>query len=320
MKRSLFALKTNEGYGLMHWFDSNVFGGAYLIYYNQISNLDQEHIEKSISDDYYYQRISDNLTRLDIYMKKLKRNLGVEFEIAKLVDFECPVKVYFDKCFLTYLGEYDLPVNASQPRFLKRLDFYYDRAEHEWVIYDTVKKCDLFIGNRLITYKSLTPEIADYPGFAYVYLTEILRRFNTNFRLSDYNDEYAKKFMEQRYQEEPELRPQKTKFDELKKLSPTKVWRKLDNKGEAYFQFCDMVEEAFNLYTSTLDENSKLAHKPLSTLLSQLNKINAKYPIGPLEGDDIYDYISNSLKIIEKEKLLKNVDDVRMWVKESDNI
>jgi hypothetical protein len=314
MNTSLYALRTDHGYGLLHWFEHDAIGSAYLMYYTQIPELSEREINSALAGDYYYQRICDMIIRLQYHMNEtLKKNQGVEFDLEKLDNRGIISTSDYANCFMTYLGEYELPSNATHPEFLKRVSLYYYTGKYEWLICDRIKDRDISVNGKVISFKKITPEIAEYPDYGFSPITEILYRFNIKFRLSDFNDQYAEALLEERYQEEPYLRPTKEKYDDVKRPFPTVRWREFEDIDDDYLKFCDAVECALDEFITSIDANRKAVSKPLCALLTKLNKISAVHPIDSLEQEELYDYIVKILQTLRKAQLIDRIDNIREW-------
>jgi hypothetical protein len=278
MKTSLFGLKTDHGYGLLHWFEYNLLGDAYLMYYTQIPELSESAINTVLAGDYYYQRIIDRVIGLEYHIAvSLKKNQGVQFDLEKLDNRGIISTDFYANCFMTYLGEYELPSNATHPEFLKRVSLYYYTGKYEWIICDRIK--DISVNGKYKSFKKITQEIAEYPDYVFAPITEILYRFNIKFKLSDFNDEYAESLLEKRYQKEPNLRPTKEKYDDVKKPLPTVRWRKFEDIDDEYLEFCDAVERALDEFITSIDATRKAVNKPLCVRLTKLTKISAVHPL-----------------------------------------
>ncbi|MDR2265978.1 MAG: hypothetical protein LBE09_00095, partial [Christensenellaceae bacterium] len=140
MKTSLYALKTDHGYGLLHWFEYYPIGDAYLMYYTQIPELSEKEINTALTGDYYYQRKLG-----ERHMETLKKNIGVEFDLEKLDNRGFISTSDYANCFMRYLGEYELPSNATHPQFFKRVSLYYDTGKYEWLICDRITGRDIYV-------------------------------------------------------------------------------------------------------------------------------------------------------------------------------
>jgi hypothetical protein len=248
-----------------------------------------------------------------LHLKTLKENKGVEYDIFKLDKSEDHFKKCYINCFLTYLGEYRLPPDARRPPYFKRMVLYYYTGKHEWAIFDSIEEREVYDGKKPKLYKKVTPEIASYPGYGLEDLSEMLRRFNVNFTLSDFNDEYAEYLIEKRYQKEPNLRPSKEKYDDVKKPFPTVRWREFEDVDDDYLKFCDAVECALEEFITSIDANRKAVSKPLCALLTKLNKISVVHPIDSLEQEELYDYIVKILQTLRKAQLIDRIDNIREW-------
>jgi hypothetical protein len=145
MKTSLFALKTGHGYGLLHWFEYNLFGSAYLMYYTQIPELSEREINAALAGDYYYQRISERLLDLQTHIETMKKNIGIEFDLEKLVNRGIISTHLYAHCFMTYLGEYVLPAAYSRPPYSKRLYLNYYTGKRTWGICDTLTEKNIYV-------------------------------------------------------------------------------------------------------------------------------------------------------------------------------
>jgi hypothetical protein len=314
MKTSLFALKTDLGYGLLHWYENYVFGCAYLIYHIQISDLSEFNINTALTGDCFYQRINDKILRLEKHMEEtLKKNIGVEFDLEKLDNRGIISTHIYAHCFMTYLGEYELPAGYSRPPYSKRLYINYYTGKRTWVICDTLTEKDIYENGKIKLYNKQTPDMLDYPSARYANLAELYARFNKNFRLRDYNDDYADYLIEKRYQEEPNLRSTKEKYDDVKSPLPTVRWREFEDVDDDYLKFCDAVECALDEFITSIDANCKAVSKPLCALLTMLNKISAVHPFESLEQEELYDYIVKILQTLKKAQLIDRIDNIREW-------
>jgi hypothetical protein len=346
----LFAIRTNSGYGLFQkYLKTSAHGNYfYIIYCKQIRSICASEIKAAMNSDFYYERIGMTLKWDDI-VEELMRNKGVEISLTENFDelvyseyHKKNIYLYrndFEDCYITYLGDFPTPDNAQLPKFSRMATGDLYSKYHDWVLCDekikdekeynyasfTFEELKEVINKKLIEYdakpkekmkiyKFITPEIVSYPRYGVTSPKRLLKHFNADYRTEYYNDEYLDKLREERYQEEPYLRPCKEKYEDVKYPLPTENWRKFEDIDDEYIAFCDKVEEAIKAFIAAIDENKKAVSKPLNALLTELNKINSEvYGIDTLEAEELYDYIAKILRALKKPQMIDNIENMREW-------
>jgi NifB/MoaA-like Fe-S oxidoreductase len=123
--------------------------------------------------------------------------------------------------------------------------------------------------------------------------------------------------MEKYYQENPQMRPCKKKYEDIKFPLPTESWGDMLEKSEdntEYLAFCDKAEAALKAFIGAIDENRKAVQKSLAVLMKELNKIEAETgSIGILEAEGLYDYIAKILRTLKKPRLIESMANMREW-------
>ena len=227
-KKDLFSLRTDRGYGLFQEYDSypNTFNYTfYIVYYTQIKTLSDKEIEEAMQGEYYYSRIGLNILGRGFPEEILIKNPMIEF-CAK--DFG--IKEYdpsYGKCMVTYLGQYELPLDVKVPEYSRELEMSYFTGNFKWYIHNERKnQFEKNDKNKIISYKRLNDEIKLYPRKSVTSLMGLFKRFNMDFRISD-DDKLVENAMEERYQIYPDLRPTKLKFNDVKFPLPTEELREM---------------------------------------------------------------------------------------------
>jgi hypothetical protein len=316
-RTSLFAIKTNFGYGLFQCYEKTaikIMQPYYLIYDKQIPSLSDEEILVALKDSYYYQRIQDQLFR---YVKDKDILSNDKRVVCSLQDLEPKLFACYENCHVAYIGEYGLPRDAVLPQFSRKLDINYFTGKYSWIIVDESNFYNDAHKSKPMSYKALNIAIAYFPDYYGIYPTELLRRLNCRFRLNDFNDEYALSRLEEYYTNNPHMRPVKEKYDDIKYSLPTDSWRKMlddpENENE-YLFFCDKTEQALKEFIASIDENRKVVKKPLVVLIKTLNKIETETgQIGTLEAEGLYDYIAKVLQSLKKPQLIETVESLSEW-------
>lgn len=319
-KGSLFCIKTENGYGLFQEYDSypNNYDLFCIIYRTILNELSNAEIKKALAKDYYYERIGlfmDFCIR-DFDIRKIIENQGVEFGPE---DFGLDKDDnYFGNSYITYLGNYELPKNARIPRYTRKSEFSYITGKHCWYIHDDklheyVKKDN----GKFKIYKTLTPEIAEYPLYLGTYPRYLVEQYNANYTQTSHDDKEVERFLEKYYLEHPDMRPSNEKFDDVKFPLPTDNLRNMLDKSDDstnYLLFCDRLENALREFISSIDSNMRAVKEPLKVLLKELNIIEKETElIGSLEAEELYEYIVRILKSLKKPSLIEFIEDMREW-------
>ncbi|MDR2265992.1 MAG: hypothetical protein LBE09_00175, partial [Christensenellaceae bacterium] len=224
-------------------------------------------------------------------------------------------RAYYRDSHVAYLGEYELPPNAILPRYSRCVNINFITGKHSWSIIDEYDTHGDSRRGKL--YKTITPEIEDYPCFYLETPTSLLKFFNLKLTIKDYNDAFVEGLIEERYLQQPYLRPSKETYDDIKRPLPTEDWRNMlenpDTESE-YLEFCDKIDEALNKFLESIDNNRRAAKAPLVILIKALNKIaDDTGLIGTLEREALYDYIVRVLMSLRKPTLIDTIDELRDW-------
>ena len=321
-KKDLYCIKTDKGYGLFQEYDSyptmfndNMF---YVVYYSQVNTLSDIEIKQAMQGEYYYLRI-----RFDGWTKGFPQNIllsnpNVEYSARDFgIKEEDP---YFGKCSVTYLGQYDLPSNVKLPKYSRKLVLSKLSGKYKWNIHNEINNClESNERGKPISYKKLNEEIKSYPRYFGVSLMELLKRFNADYRQSD-DDMWMEKYFEEFYEENPQYRPSKLKYEEVKYPLPVKELRELskdieeEKERKEYERFCDKIEELCLAFLDGIDQDKKAVRKWLKALIDGLNSLNKETGlIDTLEAEIIYEYVSNILKSLKKISLLEYLEEKRDW-------
>lgn len=321
-KKDLYCIKTNKGYGLFQEYDSyptmfndNMF---YVVYYSQVNTLSDIEIKQAMQGEYYYLRI-----RFDGWTKGFPQNIllsnpNVEYSARDFgIKEEDP---YFGKCSVTYLGQYDLPSNVKLPKYSRKLVLSKLTGQYKWLIHNEVKNClESNERGKYISYKKLNEEIKSYPRYFGVSLMELRKRFNADYRQNE-DDKWVERYFEEFYQEYPEYRPSKLKYEEVKYPLPVNELRELskdieeEKERKEYERFCDKIEELCLAFLDGIDQDKKAVRKWLKALIDGLNSLNKETGlIDTLEAEIIYEYVSNILKSLKKISLLEYLEEKRDW-------
>lgn len=319
-KGNLFCIKTKIGYGLFQEFDSypNQFHPFFLVYCNQLTEIDSKQIEKTLQGEFYYERINFGMgARIDKFdINRIIENQGVEFGPE---DFGINIDdFYFGYSYITYLGNYELPKNARIPRYTREAEYSVYTGKHSWVIHDEFKHS--FIKNKkgkIVYLKKLTPESILLALHFGVFPHQLLDYFDMDFRPEQYNDEWIDGIIEEYYLEHPDMRPSNEKFDDVKFPLPTDNLRNMLDKSDDntnYLLFCDRLEKTLMEFISTIESNKRAVKEPLKALLKELNNIEKETElIGSLEAEELYEYIVRILKSLKKPNLIVFIEDIREW-------
>ncbi|MDR2267208.1 MAG: hypothetical protein LBE09_06470 [Christensenellaceae bacterium] len=308
---SLYAIKTDSGYGLFQYFRKTVMSNRpfYLIYNNQIPSF--EKIADALSGDYYYLRLIDDLLPIVKDMDNSSSEKQVTYSLSGMTYYDADYR----NCHVAYLGEYELPPNAILPRYSRYLELNFITGKHSWSKVDEYDPGAYHVGGK--SYKTITPEIEDYPCFYGESPTELLKFFNLKLTIKDFNDAYVDGLVEERYLQQPYLRPSKEAYDDIKRPLPTDGWRRMLENPDAeseYLEFCDKIEGSLDEFLESIDNNRRSAKAPLVILIRALNKIaNDTGLIGTLERETLYDYIVRVLKSLKKPTLIDTIDELRDW-------
>lgn len=319
-KGNLFCIKTKIGYGLFQEYESypNQFHPFFLVYCNQLTEIDSKQIEKTLKGEFYYEKISFGMgARIDKFdINRIIENQGVEFSPE---DFGIDIDdFYFGNSYITYLGNYEIPITAEIPRYTREAEYSVYTGKHNWVIHDELKYN--YIKNKkgkIVNLKKLTPEIISLPLHFGVFPHQLLDYFDMDFRPEKYNDEWIDGIIEKHYIEHPDMRPSNEKFDDVKFPLPTDNLRNMLDKSDDstnYLLFCDRLENALREFISSIDSNKRAVKEPLKVLLKELNIIEKETElIGSLEAEEIYEYIVRILKSLKKPNLIEFIEDIREW-------
>jgi hypothetical protein len=312
----LFAIKTNLGFGLFQEFGAYIGKPFYIVYYNQISRLCDEQINIALSGDYYLSRLNFKMAWSELWGYEVDKLISKPnnwfFPTIPNAIVNAEGDHFFGGTQLLYFGEYSLPQTAVYPKIAKLLDLNYFSGTHYWTLFDEVNGG--YLDGKFKKYKRVFAEMLEFPNARGIYPRELKDRFDTGFKFSDYNDDWAEAIIEKRYQEEPYLRPCKEKYEDVKYPLPTENWRKFEGINDEYIAFCDKVEEAIKAFIAAIDENKKAVSKPLTVLLTELNKINSEvYGIDTLEAEKLYDYIAKILRALKKPQMIDNIENMREW-------
>lgn len=319
-KGDLFCIRTKIGYGLFQIIEKipSVYHRFCIIFTKQIKNISIVEITKSMQQGFYYERINlgtcVSINNFDIY--RIIENQGVEFGPK---DFGLDIDdFYFGYSYITYLGNYEIPKSAKIPRYTRQLEFSYYTGKHCWYIHDDklheyVKKDN----GKLKIYKTLTPEIAEYPLYFGTYPRDLVEQYNANYTQTSHDDKEVELFLEKYYLEHPDMRPSNEKFDDIKFPLPTDNLRNMLDKSDDntdYLLFCDRLEKALLEFISSIESNKKAVKEPLKALIKELNKIEKETElIGSLEAEELYEYIVRILKSLKKPSLIEFIEDMREW-------
>ncbi len=320
-KKDLYCIKTDNGYGLFQEYDSypNMFNYIfYVVYYAQIMSLSETEIQQAIKGEYYYSRISFEMWKKGFSKNILLSNPKVEFSARDFgIKDEDP---YYGKCSLIYLGQYDLPYSVELPKYSRKLDLSKLSGKYKWNIHNEINNC-LERNERgvSISYKKLNDNIKSYPRYFIAHPVEIKKRFNANYRQSE-DDKWVERYFEEFYQEYPEYRPSKLKYEEVKYPLPVNELRELskdieeEKERKEYERFCDKIEELCLVFLDGIDQDKKAVRKWLKALIDGLNSLNKETGlIDTLEAEIIYEYVSNILKSLKKISLLEYLEEKRDW-------
>jgi hypothetical protein len=310
--KPLFAIRTNIGYGLFQEYNSyRYYKPFYIIYRVQVQELFESKILEALQCEYYYQRYSFKDCICGFDEVKIRQSKGREFKPS---DFGIANEKAYNNSYITYLGDYPLPQDAEIPKYSRYLELSCFTGKHYWTLYDELMGKSIQEKDKVKIYKKVTPEILPYPNFHGISPNTLVERFNENFHPNDYDDEWVEKFFEKYYQENPQMRPCKEKYEDVKYPLPTENWRKFEDIDDEYIAFCDKVESAIKAFIAAIDENKKAVSKPLTVLLTELNKINSEvYGIDTLEAEELYDYIAKILRALKKPQMIDNIENMREW-------
>ena len=322
-KGDLFCIRTNNGYGLFQEYDclsdSKFRDPFYIIYYTQIRHIADAEILSALNGEYYYSRIrlEEPILSGGFILEKLLSNKNVEFSAEYWGAEKDP---YYGDCYITYLGSFSIPTSAKIPNYSRLLNLSKFTGKHKWYIQN--EKDSQLLRNdkdRLVTYKTLNTEISQYPRSLVIHPTEIVKRFDANYTQSN-DDNWIDMEMEEFYQENPDMRPIKLKYEEVKFPLPTEEFRRLnkiedeDNNQADYDRFCDKIEELCLTFLNGIDEDKKSTKKCLLALIKGLNILEEETGLlDTLEAELIYDYIVKVLKSLRKISLIEILEDKREW-------
>lgn len=319
-KGDLFCIKTKIGYGLFQIIENtpSAYHRFSIIFTKQIKYISIVEITEAMQQGFYYERINFGMgARLDKFdINKIIENQGVEFGPE---DFGINIDdFYFGYSYITYLGNYELPKNAKIPRYTRQLEFSYYTGKHCWYIHDDklheyVKKDN----GKFKIYKTLTPEIAEYPMYFGTYPRYLVEQYNANYTQTSHDDKEVEQFLEEYYLEHPDMRPSNEKFDDIKFPLPTDNLRNMIDKSDDntdYLLFCDRLEKTLMEFISAIESNKRAVKEPLKILLKELNKTEKETElIGSLEAEEIYEYIVRILKSLKKPNLIEFIEEMREW-------
>ncbi|MDR3293299.1 MAG: hypothetical protein LBT20_04250 [Clostridiales bacterium] len=322
-KFSLFAIKTQKGFGLYQRFKKNSenrgFTPHYIVYKTQIDNLNDESIAIGMSGQYYYERINEEhaINGIGYFIDVLMKNPIHEFSMEELeqeiTNAKFPLNNFKD-CYVTYLGDYSTPDTVEYPKYEREYScsvysgkfVWYVKHTHGWYLRN---------GNKTVKYSKLPTEIAHYPLPFLTSLKELRENFDKGFSPEDINDDYVISLMEQYYQENPKMRPQKVNYDEVKNERPTIEWRKTACSEEKidteYLAFIEAVDSALKDFTDYIDLGNKAIKGVLVALIRKLN--NLQESIGSLEAEELFDYIARILQSQKKVRLIETIEELREW-------
>lgn len=321
MKGDLFCIRTDKGYGLFQECGTyrEVYGPFYCVYYTQIPSLSL--IDEALRGKYYYQRINLNESGghwvRDLYKQRLICNKGKELSLDEMCkendgNINCP---YYKNCYMTYLGNYDLPSDAEIPRYTRQIYEEPLAGKYSWHICDEAEsKAICNEKGKIIFYKKLNEETKNYPDRPTMFPYELLLRFNKEYRNED-GDLWAERAIEEFFEENPQYRPSDEKYDDIKYPLPTDELRAISEQYDSqYAEFCDRVEKALLMFIAATDENRKAVKAPLISLLKELNAIDKDMQLfGSIESEEIYTYLVRILRSLKKVRLIDTLEGYREW-------
>lgn len=314
VKKDLYYIRTNTGYGLFQEFDSTsyIWGSVYIVYYTQIKHLSEDEILCAMKGERYYVRlIFESILGVGFFIEQLKSKRYVEFgPKGKLLSDNDP---YFRHCRIAYLGEYNVPNGAKMPRYSRNLELSYYPGKWKWYIHDEVEKAVVTKGNgRPLCYNRLTPDIASYMDYLGIYPRELLERFNADYRLEQ-DDKWVELKLEKFYAENPRMRPTDEIYDDIKYPYPTDNLRQINQDAE-YREFCGQIDTALDEFIRELDLNNRAVRAPLIKLIKALSRVEKETGlIGSLEAEKIYEYIVRILRALKKARLIELLEAMRDW-------
>ena len=323
-KKDLFSLRTDRGYGLFQEYDSypNTFNYTfYIVYYTQIKTLSDKEIEEAMQGEYYYSRIGlgyDFIWTKGFDKATLLDNPRKEFDAKDFgIKEESP---YYGKCAITYLGQYELPLGVELPKFSRVLDLSKLSGKYKWFIQNEMNNClEKNERNNNISYKQLDSIIERYPRYYVTPPMEIRKRFNADYRQTE-DDKWVERYFEELYQEYPDLRPTKLKFNDVKFPLPTEELREMskdideEKERKEYEIFCDKIEGLCMAFLDGIEKDKKSTKKHLISIIEGLNNLNNENGlINTMEAEIIYAYLVKILKSLKRVSLIEEIEERRNW-------
>lgn len=320
-EKDLFCIRTDRGYGLFQEYESfpNMFNETfYIVYYEQIKKLHRIEIEKALKGEYYYSRIAFDMLLRGFSQEKLLSNPNMEFSSEDFnIDEGDP---YFGKCKITYLGKHELPMGVETPKYSRELYMSKISGTYNWLIRNEIKNCfERTEKNNIVSYKKLNKKIASYPRYYGAFLMEIKKRFNADYRQNE-DDKWVERYFEEFYQENPDLRPTKLKFEDVKFPLPVEELRGISKEIEdekerkEYEFFCDKIEGMCMAFLDGIERDKKSTKKHLVAIVEGLNDLNDRTGlIDTMEAEIIYAYLVKILKSLKRLNLVEEIEERRNW-------
>jgi len=330
MKKELYAIKTNKGYGLFQKYDTQPNGKAcyFIVYHQQITDL--KNIDVALKGEYFFELIENS--------DKLPKKKGVATVVDNDEEFIQAMKregIYFkprtEYSEVTFLGKYKILQNISLPKYTRCLDMPTLKTwKYTWVIFNiygnqaryddnhTNMKYIVKNPDKILIYKTLPPDSLEFPILTVVGLPfwVLRKRFNEGYHPKNENDESIAEEKRRYFESDSIVNEKGYSFNGLKETLPTTEWKESMDDDEEYLEFCDKVENALKEYLETISVDTKdsgRCGKATMALVKKLNKIDADYGIDTMEREDLCEYLENISETLKFPGIMTLVNNNREW-------
>jgi hypothetical protein len=219
------------------------------------------------------------------------------------------IKIYeLRQLYVKSLGSHPVPAGIELPKYLRDFDVDFIAGTYRWYI---VK----FIDGEFVKYQKTSKGIEHIPPY-HLGFGACAAWWEERLTLETWNDEYCLRKMEERYLEEPELRPIKMSFEETVATIPTKEWIE-NNVDDERVEWYLEIQELLQQFIATLSkEKIKLGpvKKAVKELTVKLNEMqNDEHFIETTEREDLFTFISTLLRVKKKASAIDIMDEHRDW-------
>lgn len=321
IKTKLYAIKTQQGYGLFQKLIKRKMLDPFnfIIYKQQVNSLDKKDIKQVLSSGYI-------VANLDGYIKKVEntlddnKNKEVSLMEAEIINNNSESKRYdYGDCFITYLGEYENSFDFNYPKYSKISLSEVFLGVTYWNIEDETLHKRVKGNNGKDRFDTLPETYLNYPLRGWLQPRQLLDFFNNgNISYAYFNDEWAKRQLEEHYKEYPITRPVKETIEEIKKQIPTIAWKKTfsssSEKEKEYYANCDRIAKIIQEFIDFIDGGRKASSVEIKKLSKKLNEFEEETEFfGTMEAEDLFMWFVKYFKSINYPKAIEILDSTRDW-------